>query len=131
MAAPFKTRLGVITSVGAADAGKIPVLDADGKISDSMLPFSNFQAGSASAPNTGTKSTTQTVMFPTVFTSTPFVFPVLRQASITASGVPGTIAVTAITPTYFTVVINVNDDDTSGSWDINTSPNFDWWAVQL
>lgn len=131
MAAPFKTRLGVIDSVGSPDAGKVVILNEDGKVSDSMLPFSNMQAGSASAPNTGTKVTGTTVYFPTVFTSTPFVFVVLRQAAITSSGVPGVIVVTTITPTYFTVSINVNDDDTSGGWDINTSPNFDWWAVQI
>lgn len=38
MSAPFKTRAGVLSSAGSGDAGKVPLLNAQGRLDISFVP---------------------------------------------------------------------------------------------
>lgn len=133
MGALFKTLRGILSSAGASDAGKVPLLNADGKLDASFISDSATQRGTATAPASGTHSTSASVVFPAPFTTPPFVIPLLKQASIVAanSGAIGTIAVTSVTTTGFSVSINSNVDDQSSEWSISIAPVFDWIALQV
>ncbi len=131
MAAPFKTRKGVSISGGATDAGRVVITADNGRIDDSFLPFRNLQIGSTAADNTGTHSTVGSVSFARPFSSVPKVVPVLRQAQICDAGVPGTVAISSVSTTGFSFVINTNVDDTNAAWNINVAPVIDWFAFEV
>lgn len=89
--------------------------------------------GTGTAPNTGTKSTNQTINFATPFDALWNVIVTVTTASATPSSSLPTLSVTGWTPgnasSSVTVNFNIPDDDSTANWKFSTTVPFAWTAI--
>lgn len=86
-------------------------------------------SGSDSAPASGSKVTSKIVEFDPPFSTTPRVFPVNRSGFVTQSGdIMPTVAITAVSPTQFTVQFCTQVGEGNSDANIISAVNFDWVA---
>lgn len=137
MGALFKTLKGILSSAGASDAGKVPLLGSDGKLHSSFLEPAvptqvvQIQRGTAAVAASGAKTASKTVTFASPFATTPTVVLICGNAN-TAGVVPKAMA-TSVGTGGFTVSLSTltggsSADGFSGS-NIDASINVHWIAV--
>lgn len=87
------------------------------------------QFGSDTVAPSGTKTVTDSVVFPTPYSATPwFVDVVPTSGPASTSGAYVTWHVTSKSTTGFTVTFNIPDDDSNANWQISNTINYDWKA---
>lgn len=97
-------------------------------ITDDPIKF-NIQRGTATAPASGSHSTSIAIVFDEEFEEAPMVFPQINQASICAAGLIGCCGVTSISTLGATINVNVNDDDDRAQFNIVSPVSLYWMAV--
>ncbi len=132
MTAPFKTRKAVLTSAGASDAGKVPLLGSDGKLHSSFMAASvQIQRGTAAVAARGTKTASKTVTFASPFTAAPTV--VLTCGNANVAGVVPKAMATSVGTNGFTVSLSTLTGGTSADdfpqSNIDAQINVNWIAV--
>lgn len=85
----------------------------------------------ATAPASGSHSTSIAITFEEEFEDPPMVFAQINQASICAAGLIGCCGVTSITTTGATINVDVNDDDDRAQFNIVSPVALYWMAVGL
>ena len=92
-----------------------------------------IQAGSSSAPASGTATTSQAVTFPTEYSTLLGVFPVITSTSYSSVGFFAAPAVTGKSTTGFTFNANVSAHQGGSGHDanINSAVPFDWVAFGI
>lgn len=85
----------------------------------------------ATAPASGSHSTSIAITFEEEFDDPPMVFAQINQASICAAGLIGCCGVTSITTTGATINVDVNDDDDRAQFNIVSPVALYWMAVGL
>jgi hypothetical protein len=97
-------------------------------VSDDTTKFLT-QYGSDSVGPSGTKTVTDSVVFPTAFSAAPwFVDVVPTSGQAATDGAYVTWHVTSISTTGFTVTFNIPDDDSRPEWQIGNTINYIWKA---
>jgi hypothetical protein len=87
------------------------------------------QYGSDSVGPSGTKTVSDSVVFPTAFSAAPwFVDVVPTSGQAATDGAYVTWHVTSISTTGFTVTFNIPDDDSRPEWQIGNTINYIWKA---
>ena len=132
MIAPFKTRKAVLTSAGASDAGKVPLLGSDGKLHSSFMTASvQIQRGTAAVAASGAKTASKTVTFASPFAATPTV--VLTCGNANTKGVVPKAMATSVWTGGFTVSLSTltggSSADGFSDSNIDAAINVNWIAV--
>ncbi len=132
MTAPFKTRKAVLSSAGAGDAGKVPLLGSDGKLHSSFMTASvQIQRGTESVAASGAKTASKTVTFASAFATAPTVMLTCGNANV-AGVVPKAMA-TSVGTGGFTVSLSTLTGGTSADdfqqSNIDAQINVHWIAV--
>jgi hypothetical protein len=97
-------------------------------VSDDTTKFLT-QYGSDTVSPSGTKTVTDSVVFPTAFSATPWWVDVVPTSGPAATdGAYVTWHITSISTTGFTVTFNIPDDDTRSQWQIANTINYIWKA---
>lgn len=112
----------------------VPGLPTDGVSQDTTsvtVGKMKFVMGTSTAPSSGTHTTSIAVTFGVTYASAPKVFVSPKENVITSSGFSPVVAVKSITTTGCTIHVDVNEAESTSSYNINTSVPLDWMAVGL